>query len=60
MRHFILALGLIFLVVILGALFFSEFPDWISIIGMALVCGSGLLTFFRDEVVQEPVGDLAR
>jgi len=46
--------------VILGALFFSEFPDWISIIGMALVCGSGLLTFFRDEVVQEPVGDLAR
>lgn len=34
---------------LLGALFFAEFPDWISLCGMALVALSGLFTFLRDS-----------
>jgi len=36
--------------VILGALFFQEYPDWISMAGLAVVGGSGLLTMVREEV----------
>lgn len=35
--------------VILGSLFFNEFPDGIAAIGMGLVVLSGLFTFFREE-----------
>jgi len=35
--------------VILGAAFFHELPDGIGFVGMALVVGSGLFTFFREE-----------
>jgi len=35
--------------VILGALFFNEFPDGIAAVGMGLVVLSGLFTFFREE-----------
>jgi S-adenosylmethionine uptake transporter len=35
--------------VIIGALFFNEFPDGIAAIGMGLVVLSGLFTFFREE-----------
>jgi S-adenosylmethionine uptake transporter len=34
--------------VLLGALFFSEFPDAIALAGMALVGVSGLVTFVRE------------
>ncbi|MER8914331.1 DMT family transporter [Mesorhizobium sp. M0761] len=36
--------------VILGALFFQEYPDWISLVGLAVVGASGLLTMVREEV----------
>ncbi|MER8491354.1 DMT family transporter [Mesorhizobium australicum] len=36
--------------VILGALFFREYPDWLSLVGLAVVGGSGLLTMVREEV----------
>ncbi|TJU83515.1 MAG: EamA/RhaT family transporter, partial [Mesorhizobium sp.] len=36
--------------VILGALFFQEYPDWLSLVGLAVVGGSGLLTMVREEV----------
>nr|WP_246693484.1 MULTISPECIES: DMT family transporter [unclassified Mesorhizobium] len=36
--------------VILGALFFHEYPDWLSLVGLAVVGGSGLLTMVREEV----------
>jgi len=35
--------------VILGALFFQEYPDWLSLVGLAVVGGSGLLTMVREE-----------
>jgi S-adenosylmethionine uptake transporter len=34
---------------ILGALFFDEFPDALAIAGIALVTFSGLFTFMREE-----------
>ncbi len=36
-----------------GALFFNEFPDWVAFLGMALVAGSGLFTFFREEQLHQ-------
>lgn len=36
--------------VILGAAFFREYPDWITLVGLAVVGGSGLLTMVREEV----------
>lgn len=36
--------------VILGALFFQEYPDWLSLVGLAVVGASGLLTMVREEV----------
>ena len=35
--------------VLVGAVFFSEFPDRIAFVGMALVMFSGLFTFLREE-----------
>jgi len=35
--------------VILGALFFQEYPDWLSLVGLAVVGASGLLTMVREE-----------
>lgn len=36
--------------VLLGALFFAEYPDTLTLAGLALVALSGLLTLLRDEV----------
>lgn len=36
--------------VILGALFFQEYPDRLSLVGLAGVGGSGLLTMMREQV----------
>lgn len=36
--------------VILGALFFSEYPDWLALVGLAVVGGSGLLTLVRERI----------
>ncbi|AZN97623.1 DMT family transporter [Mesorhizobium sp. M9A.F.Ca.ET.002.03.1.2] len=36
--------------VILGALFFQEYPDFLSLVGLTVVGGSGLLTMVREEV----------
>ncbi|MEX0697634.1 MAG: DMT family transporter [Dongiaceae bacterium] len=35
--------------VVFGAVFFGEFPDWLSFAGMGLVVVSGLITFVREE-----------
>lgn len=35
--------------VILGALFFQEYPDWLSLVGLTVVGASGLLTMVREE-----------
>ena len=35
--------------VVIGATFFSEYPDWITVIGLAVVGGSGLLTLVREK-----------
>ena len=35
--------------VVFGAAFFHELPDGIAFVGMALVAGSGLFTFLREE-----------
>ena len=35
--------------VVIGATFFSEYPDWITLIGLAVVGGSGLLTLVREK-----------
>ena len=35
--------------VVFGAAFFGELPDSIAFVGMALVVGSGLFTFLREE-----------
>lgn len=36
--------------VVIGAAFFAEYPDWISIFGLAVVAASGLLTLVRERV----------
>src|SRR5690606_9282433 len=36
--------------VILGALFFNEHPDVISLVGLAVIAGSGLLTLARERI----------
>lgn len=36
--------------VIIGATFFDEYPDWVSLIGLVIVGGSGLLTLIRERV----------
>jgi len=36
--------------VVLGAAFFHEYPDWVTLVGLAVVGGSGLLTMVREEV----------
>lgn len=36
--------------VIIGALLFSENPDAISIVGLAIIAGSGLLTLVREKI----------
>ncbi|MBL8583785.1 MAG: DMT family transporter [Rhizobiaceae bacterium] len=36
--------------VILGAAFFQEYPDWLTIVGLAIVGASGLLTILRERV----------
>lgn len=36
--------------VLIGAAFFNEFPDWISILGLAIVVASGLLTLMREQI----------
>lgn len=36
--------------VIIGAAFFNEYPDWISVAGLAVVVGSGLLTLVREKI----------
>ena len=36
--------------VILGAMFFKEYPDALSLVGLAVVGASGLLTMVREEV----------
>ena len=36
--------------VIIGAAFFAEYPDWISLVGLAIVGASGLLTLLREQV----------
>ena len=35
--------------VVIGATFFSEYPDWITLVGLAVVGGSGLLTLVRER-----------
>jgi drug/metabolite transporter (DMT)-like permease len=36
--------------VVIGAAFFDEYPDWLSLVGLAIVTGSGLLTLFRERI----------
>lgn len=36
--------------VVIGAAFFAEYPDWLSLVGLAIVGGSGLLTLMRERV----------
>ena len=36
--------------VVIGATFFREYPDWVSMIGLAVVTGSGLLTLVRERI----------
>ncbi|MEZ2328368.1 DMT family transporter [Mesorhizobium sp. RCC_202] len=36
--------------VVLGAMFFKEYPDAVSLVGLAVVGASGLLTMVREEV----------
>jgi drug/metabolite transporter (DMT)-like permease len=36
--------------VIIGAAFFNEYPDWLSVVGMSIVIASGLLTLLREQV----------
>ena len=35
--------------VVIGATFFNEYPDWITLVGLAVVGGSGLLTLIRER-----------
>jgi drug/metabolite transporter (DMT)-like permease len=36
--------------VAIGAVFFSEVPDWVSFVGLAVVVASGVLTLMREQV----------
>lgn len=36
--------------VLIGAIFFAEYPDWISIVGLVIIAASGLLTLMREQV----------
>jgi drug/metabolite transporter (DMT)-like permease len=36
--------------VVIGAAFFTEYPDWVSLVGLAVVAGSGLLTLVRERI----------
>jgi drug/metabolite transporter (DMT)-like permease len=36
--------------VVIGAAFFAEYPDWVSMVGLAVVVGSGLLTLIRERI----------
>jgi drug/metabolite transporter (DMT)-like permease len=36
--------------VVIGAAFFEEYPDWVSLIGLAVVACSGLLTLIRERM----------
>lgn len=36
--------------VIIGVAFFAEYPDWISLVGLAIVGASGLLTLVREQI----------
>ena len=36
--------------VVIGATFFDEYPDWITLVGLAVVAGSGLLTLVRERI----------
>lgn len=36
--------------VVIGAAFFAEYPDWLALIGLAVVVGSGLLTLVRERI----------
>ncbi|MET0575472.1 MAG: DMT family transporter [Mesorhizobium sp.] len=36
--------------VVIGAAFFAEYPDWIALVGLAVVIGSGLLTLARERI----------
>lgn len=36
--------------VVIGATFFAEYPDWLTLIGLAIVGASGLLTLVRERV----------
>lgn len=38
--------------VIFGAMFFAEYPDGMSLLGMAVIAGSGLLTLVRETILQ--------
>lgn len=36
--------------VLLGAVFFNEFPDWMTYAGLAVIAASGLLTLLREQI----------
>lgn len=36
--------------VVIGAAFFNEYPDWISVVGLAIVVASGVLTLMREQI----------
>jgi drug/metabolite transporter (DMT)-like permease len=36
--------------VVIGAAFFNEYPDWLSVAGMVIVIASGLLTLVREKI----------
>ena len=36
--------------VVIGATFFREYPDWVSLVGLEVVTGSGLLTLARERI----------
>jgi drug/metabolite transporter (DMT)-like permease len=36
--------------VLIGALFFDEYPDFLTLVGLAIVGGAGLLTLLREKV----------
>jgi drug/metabolite transporter (DMT)-like permease len=36
--------------VVIGAVFFAEYPDWISLAGLAVIGGAGLLTLVRERI----------
>lgn len=36
--------------VVIGAGFFAEYPDWLTLLGLAVIAGSGLLTLIRERI----------